>query len=285
MSSRIVASLIRAGANTFMSNEHSSLRQNQTAWNRLSDGSQFAKAASDEECRDPLKALDGRGWLPASVAGLDVLCLASGGGWQSILYATAGARVTVLDLSPGMLELDEREAARRGLSVTTVQGSMDDLAMLRDESFDIVHQPVSTCYVPSIVKVYEEIARVLRDGGLSISQHKQPTSTQITQRTERNQFVVGIEYFHEGPLPKVDDTSYREAGAVEYLHRWDELVGGLCRAGFVLEDLREPRRADYKAPVEHFGYRGRFIPPYVRLKARRVPRQRLAETGSKLWLP
>ena len=260
-------------------------RQNQSAWNRLSDGSQFAKVASDEECREPLKALDGRGWLPASVAGLDVLCLASGGGWQSILYAAAGARVTVLDISPGMLELDRREAARRGYSVTTIEGSMDDLSMLRDATFDIVHQPVSTCYVPSIVRVYEEIARVMRDGGLYISQHKQPTSGQITQRTERNHFVVGIEYFHEGPLPRVEDTSYREAGAVEYLHRWTELVGGLCRAGFVLEDLREPRRADYKVPVEHFGYRGRFVPPYVRLKARRVARPRADEAASKLWLP
>lgn len=264
---------------------HGYRRQNQNAWNRLSDGSQFAKVASDEECRDPLKALDGRGWLPESVAGLNVLCLASGGGWQSILYAAAGARVTVLDLSPGMLELDQREATRRGYSVTTVEGSMDDLSMLRDETFDIVHQPVSTCYVPNIVKVYEEIARVLRDGGLYISQHKQPTCAQITQRTERNQFVIGIEYFHEGPLPKVDDTSYREAGAIEYLHRWDELVGGLCRTGFVLEDLREPRRADYKAPVDHFGYRGRFVPPYVRLKARRVTRARSTDGGSRLWLP
>ena len=260
-------------------------RQNQSAWNRLSDGSQFAKVASDEECREPLKALDGRGWLPANVAGLDVLCLASGGGWQSILYAAAGARVTVVDISPGMLELDRREAAKRGLTIATVEGSMDDLSMLRDETFDIVHQPVSTCYVPSIVRVYEEIARVTRDGGLYISQHKQPTSGQITQRTERNHFVIGIEYFHEGPLPRVEDTSYREAGAVEYLHRWTELVGGLCRAGFVLEDLREPRRADYKAPVEHFGYRGRFVPPYVRLKARRIARVRSDVTTSKLWLP
>jgi SAM-dependent methyltransferase len=260
-------------------------RQNQAAWNRLSDGSPFAKSASDEECRDPLKALDGRGWLPASVAGLNVLCLASGGGWQSILYAVAGARVTVVDLSPGMLELDQREAGRRGVSVTTIEASMDDLSMLHDATFDIVHQPVSTCYVPSVVRVYEEIARVTRDGGIYISQHKQPTSAQITQRTERNQFVVGIEYFHEGPLPKVEDSSYREAGAVEYLHRWNELVGGLCRAGFVLEDLREPRRADYRAPVEHFGYRGRFIPPYVRLKARRVARVSSAEAAPKLWLP
>ena len=118
--------------------------QNRVAWNRLSDGSQFAKVASDEECRDPINSLDGRGWLPSSVAGLDVLCLASGGGWQSILYASAGARVTVLDLSGGMLELDRREAARRGLSVTTIEGSMDDLSLLHEERFDIVHQPVIT---------------------------------------------------------------------------------------------------------------------------------------------
>src|SRR5580693_3124266 len=92
-------------------------RVNQAAWDQLSDGSQFAKLATDDECREPLKTLDGRGWLPQSVMGLDVLCLASGGGWQSILYASAGARVTVVDLSPAMLRLDEREASRRGRSV------------------------------------------------------------------------------------------------------------------------------------------------------------------------
>ena len=261
-------------------------RQNRAAWDRLADGSQFARLATDEECRDPLKTLDGRGWLPPSVVGLDVLCLASGGGWQSILYASAGARVTVVDLSQGMLELDEREASRRHLSVRAINTSMEDLSMLHDESFDIVHQPVSTCYVPDIVRVYSEIARVLRDGGLYISQHKQPTSAQITRRDERNHFVVGIEYFHTGPLPRTEDASYRERGAVEYLHRWDDLVGGLCRTGFVIEDLREPRRADEKAPVEHFGYRGRFVPPYVRLKARRQPR--IANSGGRtpqLWIP
>lgn len=261
-------------------------RQNQTAWNRLSDGSQFAKVASDEECRQPLKALDGRGWLPPTVAGLNVLCLASGGGWQSILYAAAGARVTVVDLSPGMLELDRKEASQRNLSVTTIEASMDDLPMLADASFDIVHQPVSTCYVPDLEKVYAEIARVCRDDGLYISQHKVPTSLQISHRDSRNRFVIGVEYYHDGPLPKVEDTSYREAGAVEYLHRWDQLVGGLCRSGFVIEDLREPKRADPKAAVEHFGYRGRFVAPYVRMKARRRPRQTdEAPPASQLWLP
>ena len=71
-------------------------------------GSQFARVATDEEIAKPLEVLDGRGWLPATVDGLDVLCLAAGGGWQSILYAAAGARVTVVDLSDQMLAIDVR---------------------------------------------------------------------------------------------------------------------------------------------------------------------------------
>ncbi len=259
-------------------------RTNQTAWNRLAQGSPFAHVATDEECREPLQVLDGRGWLPASVAGMDVLCLAAGGGWQSILYATAGARVTVVDLSPGMLQLDTQEAARRGLSVTVHEGSMDDLSMLRDQSFDLVHQPVSTCYVPNVEAVYAEIARVLRDGGLYISQHKQPVSLQISHRDARHRYVVGVEYFHAGPLPAVEDQSYRETGAVEYLHRLEDLVGGLCRAGFVLEDLREPYRADVTKPPGHFGHRGRFVPPYLRIKARRTGRAAAAH-DKQIWLP
>ncbi len=250
-------------------------------------GSLFARTATDEDCRNPLKVLDGRGWLPESVVGLDVLCLASGGGWQSILYAVAGANVTVADISDSMLELDTREAERRGLKIQTLRASMDDLRMLSDATFDIVHQPVSTCYIPDLCPMYAEIARVLRDNGTYISQHKQPVSLQISHRNERHQFVIGVEYFHKGPLPKQIDTSYRESGTTEYLHRLEDLIGGLCRSNMVLEDLREPLRADYKANVTHFGYRGRFIPPYVRMKARRTPRKKgdNQAKSNAIWTP
>lgn len=257
---------------------------NRAAWDRLADGSPFSKVATDAECGDPLGTLDSRGWLPKSVMDLNVLCLAAAGGWQSILYATAGANVTVVDLSPGMLQLDRREADRRGLTLRTIEASMDDLSMLPEATFDIVHQPVSTCYVPDLAKVYREIARVSRNGGLYISQHKQPASLQITHRDVRDRYVMGVEYYRNGPLPPVEDRSYRESGATEYLHRWDQLVGELCRAGFVLEDLREPLRADYQAAAGTFGHRGRYLPPYVRLKARRLARS-LVEAKAPLWLP
>lgn len=260
---------------------------NAAAYDRfVAKGSGFAKVATDEELKKPLAVLDSRGWLPPSVTGLDVLCLGAAGGWQSMLYSAAGARVTVVDVSPAMLALDEREARRRGYQVTLVETSMDEMPMFGDATFDIVHQPVSTCYVPDVEKVYREIARLLRCGGLYIGQHKQPTSLQITHRTPEGQYVLGLEYYRKDPLPDVEDRSYRERGAVEYLHRWEKLVGGLCRAGLWLEDLTEPYRANYQRPVGHTGHRGRFVPPYVRMKARRRPREtQVEQRADGLWVP
>ncbi len=258
---------------------------NRHAWDQLARAnSQFAAVATDQECAQPLLTLDSRGWLPGSVAGLDVLCLAAGGGWQSILYASAGARVTVLDLSPEMLKRDREEAAKRGLQIRVIQGSMDDLLELPEAGFDIVHQPVSSCYVPRIRDVYLQIARVLKDRGLYISQHKQPTSLQLVDRDERNRYLLGISYYHADPLPLVKDRAYREPGAVEYLHRWEQLVGDLCRCGFVIEDLVEPRRGDPTAKPGHFRHRGMFVAPYVRIKARRM-RQPADQGRSPVWVP
>ena len=264
-----------------------STRQNAAAWDRLADGSPFARVASDAELEQPLLALDTRGWLPGRVDGLDVLCLAAGGGWQSILYAAAGARVTVVDVSPGMLDRDRREARRRDLHVTIVEASMDALP-LEAAAFDIVHQPVSTCYLQRLQDVYAEVARVLRPGGLYISQHKTPASLQVadpppagTAPNPQSGLHLGIRYEHSGPLPANPSDCCREPGCVEYLHRWHDLVGGLCRAGFVIEDCVEPRWADPTAAPGTIGHRSQWVRPYVRLKARRLEN---LPTPS-LWLP
>lgn len=265
----------------------SHLDVNRAAYGQMvNSGSPFAKVATDEECRAPLKTLDGRGWLPTSVQGLRVLCLAAGGGWQSILYASAGADVTVVDLCPEMLRLDTREAERRRLKVRTVEASMEDLSHFASDSFDIVHQPVSTCYVPDICVVYREVARILKDGGIYISQHKQPTSLQIVERDQQDRYVIGVRYYHQGALPPVGDRSYRESNAVEFLHRWEDLVGGLARAGLCLEDLREPMRAKPNALPGEIGHRGQFQPPYVRMKARKLTRTHEATPPQPaLWVP
>lgn len=235
----------------------------------------LCRPASDAELADPLGTLDPIGWLEGNVRGKRLLCLAAGGGRQSALYATAGAEVTVVDISPAMLELDRRVARNRKLNIRLVQASMDQLTPLASGSFEIVVHPVSTCYLPDVAPVFREVARVLIPGGIYVSQHKSPLNLQASHR--RN---LGSHYeilhgcYRDAPIPQPTEISsgtkrLREPGAIEYLHRLEQILGGICRSGMVIEDFIEPLHADPEAPANSFGDRARFVPPYLRIKARK----------------
>lgn len=259
---------------------------NRRAWDALvRERQRHTKPARDADFADALAAINADRWLGAGIAGKRVLCLAAGGGRQSALYAAAGAIVTVVDLSPAMLALDREVAAERGLNLRAVEASMDDLSMLGHAEFDVVIQPVSTCYVPDVTKVYREVARVTVGGGLYISQHKEPASLQADVRPSARGYELVEPYYREGPLPAVVGSQHREPGALEYLHRWEELLGGLCRAGFVIEDLMEPPHAYADAEPGAFGHRSQYVAPYVRVKARRVGEGSANELAPRLWTP
>jgi SAM-dependent methyltransferase len=245
--------------------------QNARAWDNLArDGAPLARPATDSDFANPLGTIDPAKWLGPSISGWRVLCLAAGGGRQSALYAAAGADVTVLDISREMLALDAEVARERKLNVRIVEGTMTDLSMFAAGEFDLVIQPVSTCYVPDVVSVYQQVARVVRGGGLYVSQHKSPVSLQVAAKRQAAGYVIEEAYYRTGALPPADPSRIRERGASEYLHRWEELIGGLCRAGFVVEDLLEPLHAKGDAEPGTFAHRAKYIAPYVRIKARRA---------------
>ncbi len=266
-------------------------KQNQQVWDRMvGQTHRFTKPARDQDFQNPLKAVDTLGWMGPSIQGLKVLCLAAGGGRQGPLFAAAGGNVTVVDISAAMLELDQKVAMQRGLNLTTCQTSMDDLQKLGAARFDLVAQPVSTCYVPDIVKVYQEVAFVTKPNGLYISQHKQPTSLQSSTRPVNGKYRLEEAYYQTQPLPDVGHTPFREQGAVEFLHRWEEIIGGMCQSGFLIEDLSEPYHADEQSPMGEFGHRCRYMAPYVRIKARRnstsTSESSTSESSSpELWVP
>ena len=259
---------------------------NRRAWDRLAEKRRrFTQPARDEDLTDPLASLDPRGWLGGDVAGKPLLCLAAGGGRQSAQYATAGAVVTVVDISPRMLALDRQVAAERGLDIRVIEASMDDLSALSPASFQIVIHPVSTCYLPDIGAVYREVARVMVPGGVYISQHKQPVSLQADVSPTARGYELIEPYYRSGPLPPVGESLHRERGALEFLHRWEEMIGGLCRAGFVIEDLSEPLHAQTDASPGDFKHRSGYAPPYVRIKARRVGEPASEDRKAKIWSP
>ncbi len=256
---------------------------NRRAWDDMvREKQRFTIPARDEDFVDPLAKLDSIGWLDGDIHGRRLLCLAAGGGKHGPLYAAAGAVVTVVDISQAMLELDRQVAAERKLDLRTVLTSMDNLAAFDTGEFDIVIHPVSTCYVPDVLPVYRAVARVTRPGGLYISQHKQPASLQADVQPLARGYELVEPYYRSGPLPPVVGSLHREAGTLEYLHRWEELLGGLCRAGFVIEDVAEPLHAIRDATRGSFAQRSQFVAPYVRIKARRVSGDSIGKVESKL---
>lgn len=245
------------------------LQRNALGWDHLAEDPRFIAdqvppdRAAAEEMIDP--------WLKTEgVAGKRILCLAAGGGRHGPLFARAGAEVTVLDLSPAQLAIDTRLAQAHGLRVTTVLGSSDDLVtLLPAAAFDVVVQPVSASYLPDLAPLHAGLAHVLRPGGLLVAQHKQPAALQARAAADAAGWVMESRHLEGLSLPPVSGHGHRESGTQEFLHTLDALIGGLCRAGFVIEDLTEPALGDAWAPAGSAEQRAAVLPPYLKIKARR----------------
>ena len=256
------------------------LLKNAVAWDRLAKAHDaLASPACDEAFTDPRNWLGTGGpadrpWLPSSLRGLEVLCLAAGGGKHGPIYAAAGASVTVVDLSASMLDLDRQVARERKLHLELIQSSMDELTMLKNDYFDLVIHPVSSCYLPTLKQVFSEIVRVCRPGGLYMSQHKSPRSLQSSLQPNLNGryellFPECQSADNSGALPPAPPSRLREAGTDEFVHSLTNILGGICRAGFSIEDFFEPNEGDQEAVRGSFTHRAAFLPPYIRILARK----------------
>jgi SAM-dependent methyltransferase len=204
-----------------------------------------------------------REWFPEEVAGLEVLCLASGGGQQGPTLAAAGARVTVLDNSPAQLARDRLVAEREGLALSTFEGDMRDLSRFAAGSFDLVFHPVSNLFVPEVRPVWREAFRVLRRGGILLAGFNNP-AIYLFGWQEEEPAALDVKY----SLPYSDveslDAEARErllasGTPVEFSHTLEELLGGQLEAGFHLTGFYEDRHRDL--PV------ARFMPTYIATRA------------------
>jgi ubiquinone/menaquinone biosynthesis C-methylase UbiE len=181
-------------------------------------------------------------WFPP-LSGLEVLCLASGGGQQGPILAAAGANVTVFDNSPAQLGQDRLVAEREGLHIKTVQGDMRDLSVFPDNSFGLIVHPASNGFVPDILPVWREAFRVLRPGGSIISGFGNP----VLYIFDYEQYERGIlEIKHSLPYSDLESLSeeqkqrfIEEGEPFEFGHTLEDQIGGQLAAGFVLTGFYE----------------------------------------------
>jgi 2-polyprenyl-3-methyl-5-hydroxy-6-metoxy-1,4-benzoquinol methylase len=70
--------------------------------------------------------------------GARVLALASGGGWDAVIFARLGAETTLFDISRRQLQTVRRLARQARVRIRFVRGNMKDLSALADGSYDVV---------------------------------------------------------------------------------------------------------------------------------------------------
>ena len=188
--------------------------------------------------------LDPEGRL-GELQGKDVLCLAGGGGQQSVAFALLGANVTVVDLSQEQLERDQTAAAHYNFKIETQQGDMRHFAHLLAKTFDLVWHPYSINFVPDARAVFAEVAQVLRPGGRYHFNCANPFFSGLSEHDWN-----GVGYLLKTPYLEGAATTYPDAEWVhgsaepipqprEYRHTLSTLINGLIEQGFVIQHVSD----------------------------------------------
>ncbi|XXF78566.1 methyltransferase domain-containing protein [Myxococcaceae bacterium GXIMD 01537] len=179
-----------------------------------------------------------------------VLDAGGGGGKFGVRFAELGHHVTVLDISPGMLEGAREEFSARGLleRASFVEGNVAQLAF-PDASFDLVFcegDPVSYC-LDEYPKAIRELVRVAVPGA--------PVVLGVDNRFEY--FTNALKY---GKAPEAFDLLLNGKAACPY---------GLPVHTFTLRELQEAVRAAGAQVDEIFGKPVLFFELIDALKAAR----------------
>jgi len=197
-----------------------------------------------------------RDWF-GEVAGMDLLCLASGGGQQGPVLAAAGAKVTVFDNCPAQLDKDRLVADRESLDIVLAQGDMRDLSLFDEASFDLIFHPVSNCFVDEIERVWKGCHRVLRPGGILLAGFCNPVTYIFDFKAwdDEKKLIVkySIPYSDLGQLPPGQLAErVKNMEPLEYGHSLDSQIGGQIAAGFAIRGFYEDASG------------GDLLDPYIR---------------------
>ena len=170
----------------------------------------------------------------------NVLCLAGAGGLQAPLLASAGAKVTVIDISRKMLNNDVQMAEKYGLDIQIEHGNMTDLSRFENQSFDLIVNPASLFYVPDVYMVFKECYRVLKPGGVLILAAPNPIAYVCDYiESECCGYYKAVNRMPYSSLEHQSDGNW-----VEFGHTMEDYIGGQIACGFVITGYIEDQQDD-----------------------------------------
>lgn len=220
-----------------------------------------------------------------------VLCLASGGGQQSIGFALLGADVTVTDFSSEQLKKDKIVSEKFSKNIRILKSDMRDLSMFEDGEFDIVYQPYSINYIPEATKVFDEVARVIKHGGIYHLMFHNPFvhgtwkdgcwGSQWDKKDLWNgkgypiwqPYKDGYQIQTSDPSWNFSDTTGKEIkleSPQEFKHTLSTVLNGLTKRGFNLIRFEEQKSDDPSGEPGTWDHYNSVAPPWLYLWLKKV---------------
>jgi len=208
--------------------------------------------------------------LIGEVRGKKVLEIGCGGGQCAIAFAKRGALATAIDISDAQIEFARRLAHQQGVQVTFLQGNVEDLSPVPNDSQDVVFSAYAFNYVEHLDRCLTEVQRVLVPDGLLVFSVEHPFWLCLAEES------LTIERSYHDRSPLVWDWAYEELGIRAPMRSFHRTVGDWFRAlrdaGLEVLDVLEPEPVESGSGQDWADYshkRQRMIPATIIFKSRR----------------
>jgi SAM-dependent methyltransferase len=251
-------------------------RFNKERWDALAAANvEWSRPALNLDAVSARPYVDPKG-IMGELSGKKVLCLAGGGGQQSVAFALLGADVTVFDLSDTQLERDKIALAHYKLTATIEQGDMRDLSRFVDNSFDLIWHGFSINFVPDVTPVFDEVKRVMRPEGLYRLEWHNPFVKGLDETNwtgngyALKNFYENGELFYDNPnwdIYDVDGTHRQVEGPREFNHTLSTVINGIISRGFTILGIWEEASGDRNAALGTWDHMKAVAPPWLTLWA------------------
>jgi 2-polyprenyl-6-hydroxyphenyl methylase / 3-demethylubiquinone-9 3-methyltransferase len=126
------------------------------------------------------------------IKGARVLDIGCGGGLLCESLEALGARVTGIDLAPGMLETARLHAAERGVAIDYRLLEADALGRAEPGAFDVVTCMEMVEHVPDPAGIMAAIGALLRPGGAAVLSTLNRTPKSFAQAIVAAEYVFGL---------------------------------------------------------------------------------------------